>query len=79
MADITFDPLGPSTMCVNITINPDTIVEIMEMFNFTISPDQDDGAVQVGSPDTTTITILDQDDSECGVNSRPRNHLIGQL
>lgn len=61
MVDIIFEPTGPLTECVDIGVDRDFLVEFDETFSFSISPDQDDPAVQVGLPDTLGITILDED------------------
>jgi hypothetical protein len=50
--------------CVNISIVRDSLVEADERFFFSISLSQLDEAVEVGSPRTATITVLDEDGSE---------------
>lgn len=62
MRDVTFVPSGPQVECVNVSIVRDFLVEEDEMFSFAVSPNQFDGAVQVGTPNTSSITILDEDD-----------------
>lgn len=61
MENVLFEPAGPLTECVNISIIRDFLVEFDEMFSFNISPNQADPAVQVGSPDALSISILDED------------------
>ena len=60
MGDITFIPGGPLVECVDISIAMETIIEIMEMFSFAISPNQADRAVNIVEPSAANITITDQ-------------------
>lgn len=64
MLDILFDPEGSLVECTNISIGRDLLVENDEMFRFTISPNQTDESVQVGSPDSLNVTIVDEADGE---------------
>ena len=59
---ISFLPSRPPVECVNISITRDFLVENDETFFFLVSPSQDDEAVQVGTQNTATITILDEED-----------------
>lgn len=63
MVDITFDPSGPTVVCVNVTIIRDQLVEEdFESFSFVISPNQTDEAVQLLPPfDRSSILIADAD------------------
>ncbi len=64
LEEIVFLPAGPLVECVNITINSDIRVEEDETFSFAISPTQNDPGVQLGSPSTAEVTIVDQEDGK---------------
>lgn len=64
MVNIPFVPSGPLTECVNISIERDLEVEEDEVFSFVISSNQLDSAVLVGMPDTSNITIVDEEDGK---------------
>lgn len=64
MEDITFTPSGPLVECVDINIEIETIIEVMEMFSFAISPNQADAAVNIVEPSSANITIIDQIDGK---------------
>ena len=59
MVDLTFEPSGPSVECEDIIIIRDFILEDDETFTFAISPSQSDIAVNVGSPSSAVVTIVD--------------------
>ena len=58
---ITFDPYGPMTGCLTISIDRDFVVENTESFSFSIDDMQEDVAVEVGMPQSATVTILDEE------------------
>ena len=69
MEGITFEPNGPFTECVNITIERDLIVENVETFRFFVDPNQEDEAVMVGSPDSAIVTIVDEEEGSSSLGS----------
>lgn len=65
MVDLIFEPSGRSTECEDIVIARDLIVEDDETFIFAISPSQNDMAVDVGSPSSAVVTIVDDPEGMC--------------
>lgn len=61
---LTFQPSGPTVMCVDIEIINDVSLENSESFFFVI-PSQSDLAVTVSTPSSAIITISDPEDRKC--------------
>lgn len=64
MEDIAFFPAGPQMECTNISIVRDFLVEEDETFSFAITSTQPDPSVEAGTPNISSITILDEDESK---------------
>ena len=63
-AEITFEPYGPLTGCVDIIINRDFLVEYPETFRFVIDQEQEDESVVVSYPSVAVVTILDEEEGK---------------
>ena len=59
---VTFDSMT-STQCISITLVDDNLVEDTE--TFTVSLSSSDPAVQLGTPSTAFVSILDTSGVQC--------------